>query len=899
MALLGTLGVRLTADTAAFRAGLQSAATSIKQVQADVAIVGATMMAFGAKINGAIGGAVNTFANFEQSMARVGAVSRASAETLDEMSTAARDMAQATEFSASQVADGMGFLAMAGFDAKQTIAAMPSVLQLSSAGMVDLASAADTTSNILTGMGMRIKDLGPVNDALVATMTRSNTDLQQLGQAFKYVGPVAQAAGVEFNEVSTALGLLGNAGIQASMAGTTLRGIISRLLNSTGEAADTLGRLGIETMNAEGNFVGLRSIIEQFSKSGAEASDILTVFGDRAGPGMAALISQGVGAFDQLQTAIEESAGSAAELATKQMATFAGQVKILESKAEEASISIGDSLAPAISVLNTALGAALDLFNSLPKWMKTTLAVGAALTGVVVSLGGAFALAMAALPSFLAALGTLQAVILPGLISGFIAFAPVLLPIVAIAGAVAAAIWGVNKAMQATAEAEEILRNKLFDDEGRMKALSMKLKAELEAEVETTGPSLITGTKYEKVLQKQEAAMRKAADAAADANDNLITFSDNLGDGFDAAAKAAGELSARLEKLDADLESPSGLMGPAMPGIQGVGQARDTAQSREAEKAKEEAAKRSEWAANNASAAFEGATANLGEFGGAVNAAAQGFASGGPWGAVIALIAELIGKLAAFRKISDILNNSLTFTVELLNDFLEPIVPLFEGLAQFVNVLTAVIAAIGKFGGVLEVVSLVAEGLSFVFKWVAAGIGNGIARFLDGISYLLRKIWLDDWADAIDRGSASIRDAVSMAENASSSYADQANEDKQDAASIPGFEASLGGLAETAEKLNSELSNVPQGFKINLRRFQAITGETALPATVGGASPFGALPDKPSGPMINQLILAALDPDDLLTRFGQLESRREYANRGTVSGRTRSRTKFSVRKAGA
>src|SRR5690606_30654581 len=166
---------------------------------------------------------LRTGADFEAAMARVGAVSRATAEQQEALTAAAREAGATTTFSATQAAEALSFLAMAGFRAEESIGALPSVLQLAASAQIHLGTPADITSNILTGYGMTVEELGRANDVLVASFTSANVDLSMLGESFKYVGPVARGAGVQFEEVAAAIGLLGNAGIQGSMAGTALR----------------------------------------------------------------------------------------------------------------------------------------------------------------------------------------------------------------------------------------------------------------------------------------------------------------------------------------------------------------------------------------------------------------------------------------------------------------------------------------------------------------------------------------------------------------------------------------------------------------------------------------------------------------------------------------------------
>ena len=197
----------------------------------------------------AIGGlgllAGKTFAGFEQQMARVGAVSGATSGQLVQLTEVAKEMGRTTQFSATQSAEALTFMAQAGMSVTDQIGALPKVLQLAAAGSLELGQAADIVTNVMAGFGLSTEELGHANDVLTVAFTNANTDLSQLGQAFKMAGPVAKAAGISFEETAASLAIMGNAGIQASMAGTSLRGAISRLLNPSGEAADIIERMGL------------------------------------------------------------------------------------------------------------------------------------------------------------------------------------------------------------------------------------------------------------------------------------------------------------------------------------------------------------------------------------------------------------------------------------------------------------------------------------------------------------------------------------------------------------------------------------------------------------------------------------------------------------------------------
>ena len=286
---------------------------------------------------------IATSGNFEAGMNRVRAVSGATGDDFEALREQAKMLGRTTQFSATQAADAMGFLAMAGFDVDQILGALPNTLNLAAAAQIDLGTAADITSNIMSGYGIQVEDLAAANDALVKTFTSTNTTLEMLGESFVYAGPVASAAGVQFEEAAAAIGLMGNAGIQGSLAGTSLRGAITRLLTPSNEAKDIMQELGLNVLDAEGNLVSMEEIVRQLEASGASTADMMEIFGLRAGPAMMALVSQGSEALVDLTADLENAGGTAEEVASIQMEGFNGAMTELKSAAEGLMIAIGDA----------------------------------------------------------------------------------------------------------------------------------------------------------------------------------------------------------------------------------------------------------------------------------------------------------------------------------------------------------------------------------------------------------------------------------------------------------------------------------------------------------------------------------------------------------------------------
>jgi len=365
-------------------ARMQNVGRQAGELGRSLAIPAAAMAALGVV-------ALRSFASFQKEIVRAGAVSKATSIELLALENSAREMGRTTMFTATQSAEALSFLAMAGNDAATSIAALPAVLQLATAGSVELADAADIITNVMAGMGLEVDELGRANDVLVTAFTSANTNLQQLGQAFKFAGPVAAAAGISFEDTAAALATMGGAGIQATMAGTALRGSITRLLNPSKEAAGIMKNLGVNVLDTEGNLVDIVQIIREFERVGLSAGDAMTIFGQRAGPGMLALISEGSTAVEKLRTEMENSAGTSKRVSDAMEATFGAQMKKLKSAVESVAIEIGKALVPTVEDLADAIKPAVASIENFikmnPGWVKgigiATVAIAALAAGLV------------------------------------------------------------------------------------------------------------------------------------------------------------------------------------------------------------------------------------------------------------------------------------------------------------------------------------------------------------------------------------------------------------------------------------------------------------------------------------------------------------------------------------
>lgn len=312
-----------------------------------MAAAAAAVVAVGAGLVASVGKA----AEFEAKMSKVKAVTQASAEDFDRLSTLARKMGSETAFSAAEAADGITFLGQAGFSTDQIFQALPATLNLAAAGGLELAEAADIASNVLSGMRLEASETARVTDVLAQASASSNTNVQQLGNAFAMVAPGAAAAGVSLNDTATALGVLADNGIQASSGGTALNAALRTMLKPSKDAEEAAQRLGVSFVNTEGKIKPLNEIIADLETANISAKDALVIFGEEGGRAINALVGSGSKRFDELKGKIEGSDGAAAQMALTMNDNFAGSMKVLGSATDELMITVGELFLPLLKSL--------------------------------------------------------------------------------------------------------------------------------------------------------------------------------------------------------------------------------------------------------------------------------------------------------------------------------------------------------------------------------------------------------------------------------------------------------------------------------------------------------------------------------------------------------------------
>lgn len=385
--------------------------------------------------------AINAAGNFEAAMKNVEAITGATGADLEALGKRAKEMGRDTVFSASQAADAMGFLGMAGFETKEIIAAIPEVLNLAAAGNLDLARAADIASNIMGQFGIEADNTARVTNVLAATAASANTNVDQLAEAMQYLGPTANSLGMSLEDTAAIIAVLGDAGIQGSMAGRALATSLVNLTNPTGKIQQAMDALGLSAFDANGNFVGMVEFLRQL-ESGMEgmtqqqkAANLQMLLGSESFQEINILLERGADAYAEYINGITGTDKAATMAATK-MTGWKAVTKEIGSAFEFLQIKIAES---GLLEFATNLGKGIaNLIRQIADLNPTFLKVATIVGGVVAAIG-----------PLLAGLGFLSSTVLPAAIAGFTTLTAVMLanPIGAVVtalGALAAGYFAVT-----------------------------------------------------------------------------------------------------------------------------------------------------------------------------------------------------------------------------------------------------------------------------------------------------------------------------------------------------------------------------------------------------------------------------------------------------------------------
>lgn len=355
------------------------AGKKMETVGNSIAGTGKKMMGVTTVIGGVGVAAVKTAADFDSAMSQVAAVSGATGKDFDALRNKAREMGAKTKFSATEAAEAMNYMAMAGWKTEDMLDGIEGVMNLAAASGEDLATTSDIVTDALTAFGLSAKDSGHFADILAAASSNANTNVSMMGETFKYCAPIAGALSFSAEDTAEAIGLMANAGIKSSQAGTALRTIMNNLAGDVKISGKAIGDVTIATTNADGSMRDLSDILADCRSAfgnlteSEKAQAAESLVGKNAMSGFLALMNAGQGDIDKLSSAIDNCDGSAEKMAMTMQDNLAGQLTILKSQLQELAISFGDILMPAIRSIVSKLQGFVDKLNGMDEDTKRTI----------------------------------------------------------------------------------------------------------------------------------------------------------------------------------------------------------------------------------------------------------------------------------------------------------------------------------------------------------------------------------------------------------------------------------------------------------------------------------------------------------------------------------------------
>lgn len=389
--------------------------SKIKSIGDSMKSVGRNMsMYVTAPITAGFGAAMKKSIDFDDTMRKVKATSGATGDEFNQLRTKALQMGRDTKFTASESAEAMNYMALAGWDTKDMLNGIGGVMNLAAASGEDLASVSDIVTDNLTAFGMKAKDSTHFADVLAQTSSKANTDVRGLGDAFKYAAPVAGALGYTIEDTSIAIGLMSNAGIKGEKAGTALRTMFTNLAKPTKAMKDKMDELGISITDSNGEMLPMRDVMDQLrTKMGGlskdqQAAAASTIFGKEAMSGALAVINASDEDYKKLTKSIDGSSGASKRMANEMEGGIGGAMRKMKSAIESLAISLGDALAPILYKVATWVTKLATKFSNLPSGVQKTIAVVGLLAAAIGPLLMVFGVMVSTIGTAITTLGSLM-----------------------------------------------------------------------------------------------------------------------------------------------------------------------------------------------------------------------------------------------------------------------------------------------------------------------------------------------------------------------------------------------------------------------------------------------------------------------------------------------------------
>lgn len=339
----GVLNFLTKIDSSGFKKGLDGIGGIAK---AGIGLTTKVLQGATAGVTALGAAAIKVGSDFEAGMSQVQAISGASGEDLEKLKNKAKEMGATTKFSATESAEALNYMAMAGWKTEDMLGGLEGVMNLAAASGEDLATASDIVTDAMTALGMQANEAGHFSDVLAAAASNANTSVGGMGETFKYAGAMAGTLGYSVEDVALATGLMANAGIKGTMAGTSLNSIMTRLSTNTNGARDAIEELGVAFFNEDGSARSLTDVMLELREATADmtteqkANFANTVAGMEAQKGLSAILNATEDDYNKLSAAIQNADGCALEMAETMQDNLQGQLTILQSGLEGLGISI-------------------------------------------------------------------------------------------------------------------------------------------------------------------------------------------------------------------------------------------------------------------------------------------------------------------------------------------------------------------------------------------------------------------------------------------------------------------------------------------------------------------------------------------------------------------------------
>lgn len=323
--------------------------------------------------------AVKITADFDQQMSKVSAISGATGGDFDSLRDKAREMGAKTKFSATESAEAMEYMAMAGWETKDMLNGIDGIMNLAAASGEDLATTSDIVTDALTAFGLTAQDSAHFSDILAAASSSANTNVSMMGETFKYAAPVLGSMGYTAEDAALAIGMMANSGIKSSQAGTALRGAMTNLAKPTDTVAGAMEKYNISLTDNSGRMLSLRELMVQLRTNlgglskAEQAAAATALFGKNAMSGMLAVINGSDKDFKKLENAIDNCDGTSEQMANTMNDNLSGQITILMSQLQELAISFGDMLVPTIREVAGHVQDFVDKLNSMDEGQRQTI----------------------------------------------------------------------------------------------------------------------------------------------------------------------------------------------------------------------------------------------------------------------------------------------------------------------------------------------------------------------------------------------------------------------------------------------------------------------------------------------------------------------------------------------